>query len=312
MTYFYGPVPSRRLGFSLGVDIIPKKACVFNCVYCQVGKTTKLTTKRFRYVKFPAFKKELRSILKKRPKIDYITIAGSGEPTLHKGLDKIIVLIKAETKNKYPVCVITNSALLDKKEVRRELLQADLIIPSLDAATKKTFYKIDRPHRDVSFEKIIQGLAALREEFKGKIWLEIMVLAGYNDTKEEALAFRKIIKKINPDKVQLNLPVRPSGAKITLPAYKNLLILKKAIGPKAEIVSGFYKEAQKKFSQSIKADIVKFISLRPANTKDLINSLGINEKELSRYLKELLVKKTIKRTFHQSRVYFVANQEKKQ
>lgn len=311
MSYFYGPVPSRRLGFSLGVDIIPKKACVFNCVYCQVGKTTKLTTKRFSYVKFPAFKKELKSILKKRPKIDYITIAGSGEPTLHKGLDKIIALIKTETKNKYPVCVITNSALLDREEVRHELLQADLIIPSLDAATRKTFYKIDRPHRGISFENILKGLIALRREFKGKIWLEIMVLAGYNDTKEQAQAFKKIIKKINPDKVQLNLPVRPTGAKINLPKYKNLLILKKAIGKKTEIVSGFYEQAQKKFSQSIKADIVKFVSVRPASAKDLMKSLGVDKKELVRDLKELLAKKDIKKTSHQGRIYFVGNQEKK-
>ncbi|MDD5195184.1 MAG: radical SAM protein [Candidatus Omnitrophica bacterium] len=306
MNYFYGPVPSRRLGFSLGVDITPKKACVFNCVYCQLGKTTKLTTTRFHYVKFPTFKKELKNILKRKPKIDYITIAGSGEPTLHKGLDTIIALIKAETRNKYPVCVITNSALLDREEVRRELLQADLIIPSLDAATKRTFYKIDRPHRDVRFENIIKGLIALRQEFKGKIWLEIMVLSGYNDTRQEAEAFKKIIKKINPDKVQLNLPVRPTGAKIALPEYKKLLMLKKIIGKKAEIVSGFYKDTQKKFSQSIKQDIIKYLKVRPATLVDLTKATGQNKFYLKKQLKTLIAKKIVKEKNYHHNKYFVS------
>ena len=244
MSYFYGPVPSRRLGFSLGVNLTPKKLCTFNCVYCQLGETTKKTIKRFFYVDPVELKKELTKIVNRNPKIDYISISGSGEPTLHKGLDKIIDTIRETTNNKYRVCVITNSSLLYKKEVRKELEKADLIIPSLDAATEESFSRIDKPHKQITLKKIVDGLINLRKEFKGKIWLEIMILGGINDSLKEAGIFKKLVAKIKPDKVQLNLPIRPAGASIALPDYERVKKIKKIIGKKCEIVSSFYKEAQ--------------------------------------------------------------------
>jgi len=245
--YLYGPVRSRRLGFSLGVDLFPKKICSFDCLYCQLGKTQKTTLKRFHCVDLPRLLKGLKKAVKKAPKINYITLSGSGEPTLHKNLDKIISAIKKSTGRRYPVCMITNSSLLHRKGVRQELKAADLIIPSLDAASAKNFYKINRPHRKVSFKKIIDGLMALRKEFKGQIWLEIMVMAGINDTIKEAKKFRQIIGKIKPDKVQLNLPVRPAGQKIKLPSSKRIDLIKKIINFNAEVVSRHY-DGRKKFT----------------------------------------------------------------
>jgi wyosine [tRNA(Phe)-imidazoG37] synthetase (radical SAM superfamily) len=307
MNYFYGPVPSRRLGFSLGVSLTPRKFCTFDCIYCQLGKTTKKTTKRFFYVDIVEFKKELTRIINSNPRIDYISISGSGEPTLHKRLDKIIDVIKETTNNKYPVCVITNSSLLYKKEVREEFKKADLIIPSLDSATKRSFCRIDRPHRQITFQKIINGLIALRKEFKGKIWLEIMLLGGINDSLEEAEEFRKLVTRINPDKVQLNLPVRPSGSKVVLPDYERVEKIKKIIGKKCEIVSSFYKEAQKKFSKSIQEDVAKYLNIRPATMKDLAKFLGISKGNLAKHIKRMLSLGFIIRKMHNRKEYFVCN-----
>ena len=232
MSYLFGPVSSRRLGCSLGVDLIPEKICSFDCLYCQVGISSKKSLTRRWYIDFDRFKKEIKNIVKDKLKLDYITISGRGEPTLHKGLDKIITAIKEGTKGKYPICVITNSSLLYRKDVRRELRKADLIMPSLDSAYAKTFNKINKPCKGITFKKIVNGIISLRKEFsakggsvsggKGKIWLEIMLLKGMNDSLKEAQGFKKLIEKINPDRVQLNLPVRPAAIKLELPSKKRI------------------------------------------------------------------------------------------
>jgi wyosine [tRNA(Phe)-imidazoG37] synthetase (radical SAM superfamily) len=307
MDYFYGPVPSRRLGFSLGVDLTPKKICTFDCLYCQLGRTTKKTIRRFVHVNLKKFKEELKRIVKRTPKIDYITISGSGEPTLHKNLDKIISIIKNITANKYSVCVITNSSLMYRDDVRKELMNADLIIPSLDAAAPQTFYRIDKPHRNVSLEKIIEGLIKLRKEFKGKIWLEIMLVGSLNDTLREARKFKKIIQRINPDKIQLNIPVRPPGVKIALPGIKQVKDIKKIIGAKAEIVSFVPKKKQERVSKNIKKEILNFLKRRPANLEDLEKSLGLDARDISGYLRELLDKGTIRERTYKGKNYFVSN-----
>jgi len=307
MSYFYGPVPSRRLGFSLGVNLTPKKLCTFNCVYCQLGDTTKKTIKRFFYVDPVELKKELTKIVNRNPKIDYISISGSGEPTLHKGLDKIIDTIRETTNNKYRVCVITNSSLLYKKEVRKELEKADLIIPSLDAATEESFSRIDKPHKQITLKKIVDGLINLRKEFKGKIWLEIMILGGINDSLKEAGIFKKLVAKIKPDKVQLNLPIRPSGASIALPDYERVKKIKKIIGKKCEIVSSFYKDAQNNFSKSVQSDIMKYLNIRPATMRDLEKSVGIEKGTLARQIKRMLDLGLIIKKIYNRKVYFVCD-----
>jgi len=203
--------------------------------------------RRFYCVDLPRLIEELKKVIKRNPKIDYITLSGSGEPTLHKNLDKIISAIKKSTGRRYPVCVITNSSLLYRKSVRRELKKADLIVPSLDAASAKTFYKINHPHKGITFKKIISGLMALRKEFKGKIWLEIMVVAGINDSRDEARKFKAVIRKIKPDKVQLNLPVRPAGQKMKLPSSKRIDLIKKIMNFNVEVVSRHY-DGRKRFT----------------------------------------------------------------
>lgn len=306
MGYCYGPVPSRRLGFSLGIDLVPFKLCTFNCIYCHVGKTTKKSLKRINYVNFKALEEELAKIIKAKPHIDYISLAGSGEPTLHKNLDKIVAIIKKVTNNSYPVCLITNGSLLYLKPVREELKDIDLIIPSLDAGFNATFKKINNPHKGITFTKLISGLIALKREFKGKIWLEIMLVRGVNDSFEELKKLREFISKINPDKIQINFPVRPAWSKgVESPDRQGIARIKKVLGNNIEIASSVIAKQQKAFSQDISKDIIDFLKRRPATLEDLEISLGLNKSLLIKYLTLMKNKKQIRVSLNQGKRYFI-------
>ncbi len=311
MKYFYGPVPSRRLGLSLGVDLTPRKVCSFDCIYCQIGRTSNKTLRRKWYIDLPRFKRELSRILKSEPGIDYITISGSGEPTLHKGLDKIIKTIKKVTKNKYPVCVITNSSLLYRESVRKELLDADLIIPSLDAPDTAGFKKINRPVEGITLSNIIKGLVGLRREFKGKIWLEIMLINGVNDSPAQAREFKKIIEKISPGRVQLNLPVRPSIMKAKPPAKNRIKKFREIIGKDTETVSPLTASRQSSLNRETRKPVIRFLSRRPATIDDLSAGLGCNRNLLSKILAILLEQGVLKSTKHSNKLFYELKERKK-
>lgn len=235
MKYIFGPVPSRRLGLSLGVDIIPIKTCTLDCIYCQVGKTTCKTIERKEYVSPEKVLAELKEVLQIGKKIDYITLSGNGEPTLNSKLGEIIKGIKKLTA--LPVAVITNGTLLTDKNVREELLSADLVMPSLDAATQEIFEKIDRPHPLLKIENVIEGLMEFKKIYSGKFWLEIMLVKGINDNQNELNALKKAVKKIEPDRIQLNTPVRPTCEKeLQILSAKELLAIKEFFGNKCEIL----------------------------------------------------------------------------
>jgi len=220
--HLFGPVPSRRLGMSLGIDLIPKKVCSLNCVYCEVGKTTKLTLDRMEYVKYEQVITELKQFMSSNPKIDYFTFSGSGEPTLNSRIGDVLTFIKKE----YPTiktAILTNGSLLYDKNLRKELLAADVILPSLDAASQAVFKKIDRPNPALKIETYIQGLIDLRKEYKGEIWLEVLFLKGYNDTKEELDLLKQAILKIQPHSIQFNTLDRPGTVDGLFPLSKNEL-----------------------------------------------------------------------------------------
>ncbi|MFA7676773.1 MAG: radical SAM protein [Candidatus Omnitrophota bacterium] len=312
MGYFYGPVPSRRLGFSLGVDLMPVKTCSFSCVYCQLGFSKKRTTRRFESVNLNSFKRELKEILKNKKHIDYITISGSGEPTLHKNLDKIIGAIKKINQNRCQICVITNSSLLSRRQVRQELKQADLIVPSLDSAIEATFRKINRPCKDVKFEKILKGLIALRREFKGKIWLEVMLLKGINDSVKEAKAMQKAINLIKPDKVHLNLPVRPPAKKVLSPSKKNIERFRKIIGDAATVPFNRGKNIElKRFDPNVASQILSYIARRPATAKDLASVFGCGEKIIDNFLGLLLHNCRIRQIIRGKQKHYILNDKRK-
>jgi len=239
MNYIYGPVKSRRLGSSLGITITPYKYCVLDCVYCQLKKTTKFTLDRKEYVKSNAVLLELEQFLKDWPdykKIDYITLSGSGEPLLNSGVNNIISGVKKLTQ--IPVVLITNSVMLRDAKVREEVLGLDLIMPSLDAFTQDIFEKIDRPlDPKMKINDIINALISLRKEFKGKIWLEVMIVKDVNDDLEYVKKFKAVIDRISPDKIQINKPSRPpSESWVSIPSTQRLKKIKGILGENCELI----------------------------------------------------------------------------
>lgn len=237
MKYIYGPISSRRLGFSLGVSIVRHKTCDFDCVYCQLGETTLKTQARLAYIDKEEILSELKLWLKENPQtqLEYITLSGSGEPCLHINLGDIIREIKTITT--IPVAVITNSSLLINPVVRQSMLSADLVVPSLDAASQDVFKRIDRPLEGIRVEDIINALILFRQEFKGRIWLEVMLVAGINDDLRHIKRLKEAVTMINPDKIQLNTPVRHTALKGTVPPNKRKLNkIKEILGPKCEIL----------------------------------------------------------------------------
>jgi wyosine [tRNA(Phe)-imidazoG37] synthetase (radical SAM superfamily) len=239
MKYIYGPVKSRRLGFSLGLSLTPYKICNFDCIYCQLGKTLNLTNERKEYLKTEEILDELKLWLQNNSEeagnLNYITFSGSGEPTLNIKIGEVIQEIKKITA--IPVAVITNASLLNDAGVRRALSRADLIVPSLDAATLDIFRKINRPFGATRAEDIITGLVNLRKEYRGQIWLEIMLVRGVNDDLRHIKKLKEVIDKINPDKIQLNSPVRTTAEPNILSVDKSKLEkIKEILGDKCEII----------------------------------------------------------------------------
>jgi len=219
--YTYGPVPSRRLGQSLGVSLIPPKTCSFTCVYCQLGRTTRMQVKRESF--FP--REDIFSEIVERMAIitpDYLSFVGDGEPTLSKDLGWFIRQCKKSWN--IPIAVITNSSLLHLKDVREDLMEADVILPSLDAGCEKTYKAVNRPHHDIKYDSIVDGLIQLREEFKGQIWLEVMLVKDINDADDELEAIGEKVGKINPDRVYVMVPSRPPAEKWVSPPSPETII----------------------------------------------------------------------------------------
>ena len=205
--YIFGPIPSRRLGRSLGVSPIPKKVCNYSCIYCQLGRTDRMTNSRRSYFPPQEILEELSSYLKGAPDFDVVTLVGEGEPTLSADLGLLIRGIQHLTDK--PVAVITNGALLGEESLREELMAADIVLPSLDAPDEATFRRVDRPMGSIRFEESIRGLETFAREYKGQLWVEVMLVGGVNDSDAHLEGFRKILSRVRHDRVYINTPVRP-------------------------------------------------------------------------------------------------------
>ena len=304
--YLFGPIPSRRLGMSLGVDLVPKKVCSLDCVYCEVGKTTKLSLSRKEYINSDCIKDELKHYFENNPAPDFITITASGEPTLNLHLGEIIQFVKQSNPD-VSVAVITNGTLLHDEEVRAALMYADLLLPSLDAATDEVFKKINRPAENLNVDDCTQGLIALCNEFKGKIWLEVFTLPGYNDHESELDELKKIIVQINPDSIQLNTLDRPG----TVPNLRGASReeLQRVVDywqlNNVEIIA---KPKQSEKAQSYRKDsksaIIETISRRPCTIDDLIEMLGLNKNEINAHLTSLDSEGQIERVEEERGIFY--------
>ncbi len=292
-SHIYGPVPSRRLGFSLGIDVIPYKTCSFDCVYCQLGKTTNKTVKRDEYVPKDGVLSQVKNAVASKRRIDYLTFSGSGEPTLNSGVGYLIREIKKFTK--IPVVILTNGSLLFMQALQEEIKEADLVVPSLDAGTQRTFEIINRPHPSIDMEKIIKGLLDFRKVFKGKMWLEIMLVKGINDSLEEIEEMKRIVERVNPDKVQLNTVVRPPSEDFAKPlTFEDLKKIRDIFGKGCEIIAGFKGKREEAYIQDIEGEILSLIRRRPVTLSDISSVLGIHQNEVIKYLQALEEKGAIK------------------
>ncbi len=285
--YLFGPVPSRRLGMSLGVDLVPKKVCSLDCVYCEVGETNTLTVERREYIPYADLIDELTDFFDSgNPDPDHITFSGSGEPTLNSRIGDVIVFLK-EIMPRVTIAVLTNGTLLHLPEVRQALLAADVVLPSLDAATPRAFRRINRPEQSLSLAGYIDGLVAFSNEFSGKIFLEVFLLPGYNTGEEDIFALKEAILRIRPDAIQLNTLDRPgvlqdlrSATAEELQQAIHLLGL-----PHIEIIaSAAQRQSGSAYRRDTEAAIVGTLSRRPCTLEDLSEILGLHASEIKNYL----------------------------
>jgi wyosine [tRNA(Phe)-imidazoG37] synthetase (radical SAM superfamily) len=302
LQYCFGPVQSRRLGVSLGVDLVPYKTCTLNCVYCECGKTTVLTDEIQEYVPTAEVIKELDKLLRTNPALDVITFSGSGEPTLHSGIGTIIDHLKSNYR--YKIAVLTNGTLLWKREVRKRLYNADIVIPSLDAATEYAFNKICRPHKKLSLQKIIDGISLFRKEFKGLFILEIFIVPGINDSLSELEALAKVVHNINPHRIQLNYLDRPGTEEwVKRASMETLEQYALVFAPVPVDIPGTPEYRLLELSLPLKEMILSTIERRPSTVDDLAYSLG-KENLLVQQILEEMVKQGVVEYFDEARGRF--------
>ncbi|MBL7128677.1 MAG: radical SAM protein [Ignavibacteria bacterium] len=284
--YLFGPVPSRRLGMSLGVDLVPHKVCSLNCIYCECGRTTNLTIERKEYVLYDDVIKELNHYFSNNPAPDYITFSGSGEPTLNSRIGDVLQFIKLK-KPEIPVAVLTNGTLLSEKQVRKEILKANVVLPSLDAASELTFCKINRPFHKLNIKEYIKGLQDFRNEYKGEIWLEVLILPGYNDNTKDLKLLKEAFTNIKPDIIQINILDRPGIVDNLRPATKTELQRVTDFWnlENVEIIADPQERKDiSSYRKDIETAILGTIRRRPCTPDDLVKILGSHINEVNKYL----------------------------
>ena len=301
--FIFGPVPSRRMGFSLGIDVVPFKTCSYDCIYCQLGRTTDKTVTRKEFVTVTEIIKELKRKLNEDIKIDYITLSGSGEPTLYSKLDELIFGIKQLTDK--PVAVLTNGSLLWNDDVQKDLTNADLIIPSLDAGHKDMFQYVNRPCKDVTFETVIDGIISFSGLYRNKIWLEVFLLNGVTSIQSEVLSINSIIKKINPAKIQLNTVKRPPAESFAFSVPDDqMLDLSKYFNGNVEVISEFSRSIDENYLKITKLEIINLLKRRPCSLNDIAGGLNLHKNEILKYIEELLKNKVIVYHDHNHVLYY--------
>ncbi len=283
--HVFGPVPSRRLGRSLGVDLVPLKTCTYDCIYCQLGRTTQKTVERREWVPLEEVLQDLREGLARQP--DYVTLSGSGEPTLFSRLDELIDRIKSITD--VPVAVLTNGALLWQEDVRRQLAKADLVMPSLDAGNPAMFRVVNRPHRAISFEQMLQGLITFRREFSGQYWLEVFLLGAYNIFEDELAAIRACVARIAPDRVLLNTVTRPPAEPHAIAvSHDRLAAIASTFSPRAEVLVDLPAPSDQAFCGADRQDILGLLARRPCTAEQIAVGLGLKHAEVLKHVQSLI------------------------
>jgi len=285
-SYTYGPVPSRRLGLSLGVDIVPAKICTLDCIYCQIGRTTRSSIVRQDFIDIDAVLAELAAKLKAGLEADYITIGGSGEPTLNSRLGDLIDGIRRLTDIR--VAILTNGTLLYRADVRAECAKADVVCPTLDATDAVVFEAVHRPTPGITIEKLVSGLEQFRQEYPGEIWLEVFLVAGVNTQTQQIEKLKGLIQRIRPDKVHLNTAVRPPAEPdVQAVPAATLDAIARQIGGNCEVIGAPPSAASERHRQRAEADVVSVLKRRPCSVEDICTGLAMDRTEVLKHLTHL-------------------------
>ena len=305
--HVYGPVPSHRLGRSLGVDLVPFKVCTYDCIYCQLGRTTCKTLDRKEYVPVEEALTELEASLREGSAPDYIGLAGSGEPTLNTGIGALINGIKAMTP--IPVAVLTNGSLLWMPEVREALMRADLVLPSLDAGDPRAFRTINRPHEGIAFDRMVDGIAEFTRDFPGEVWLEVFLLAGVNDGPASVESLAALTRRIGPARVQLNTVSRPPTESSALaPSHERMPYLLDSFPGQAELVhdGGLEALAAGAPQGAEGGAILALLGRRPCTSEDVANGLGIHRLETLKVLDRLIADGEVRKIVAAGRTFYTS------
>ncbi|NCB46424.1 radical SAM protein [bacterium] len=304
--HLFGPVPSRRFNRSLGVDLTPFKTCCFDCIFCQLGKTLNRTNTRKEYISTKEIKSELNDWFEEDGQADYITMAGSGEPTLHTHIGEIISHIK--TKSRIPVAVLTNGYLLQNEEVRKSLLKADTVKISLSAWDNSSLQQINRPY-DTDFDSLIEGEITFAKEYKGALWLEVFLMEGLNSDPEQVKEIAKYAQQISPQKIQLNTSVRPTAeACAKKVSYEELKKLSEIFTPNAEVIADFNISETPKFIADENA-VYEMLLRRPCTTKQISDAFGMHLNEVAKYTGKLQKEGKIKTIRQCDVIYYSASND---
>jgi len=275
-----------------------------DCIYCEVGRTTRLTVKRKEYVPADRVLSEVKSLLPQIGGVDHITFAGSGEPTLHSGIGELVLRIRELTH--IPVAILTNGSLLTDRQVRQELLPADVVLPSLDAATQGVFRLINRPHGSLDIQEIINGLVAFREEYRGQVWLEIMLAKEINDGPEELQRLKEAVKKIRPDRIQLNTAVRPPAEPYARAlTMEELERIRSFFGESCEIVAAHKTAPMTASWGDTEHAILALTARRPVTIEEMSETLGLDWNKLLKHLAQLISDGKISARTHNKRRFYV-------
>ncbi|RLC46141.1 MAG: radical SAM protein [Candidatus Coatesbacteria bacterium] len=309
MKYIFGPVPSRRLGMSLGIDMVPYKTCTFDCIYCECGRTTVHEAIRRRH--FDSLSLVLDEVLKltrSGRRIDYITLSGSGEPTLNLQCGEFIREVKSKTDKR--VAVLTNGSLLTREDVFKELLAADLVVPSLDSARQSSFERVNRPVKGMSAQEIAEATAEFVKAFEGEVWLEVLLVKGFNDSQDDLAALSDAVMRIAPDQIQVGTVERPGAEDWARPvSSKKLEDFVAGLGPRAAVIGQPNRDFGVSTGRDIAADALALVSRRPCTIEDIESAVSEKRPVIMGKLRELEQAGKITRYSHNGKTFYAARRE---
>ncbi len=308
--YLFGPVPSRRLGRSLGIDLTPYKTCSLDCVFCQLGRTPVKTIKRREYVDTVGVLTELKDWLETDGQADYITLSGSGEPTLHSRFGEVLKFIRENST--IPAGLLTNGTMLYLPEVREAAAHANVVKVSLSAWDQAPYEWVNRPHPQLPFDQLIEGQKSFRAQFKGQLWMEVFLIKGMNSMSEDVCKVAALAKEIAPNRIQLNTAIRPPAEDFVMPlSEKQMSSLSHLFQPNAEIIAEF-NTGRLRDVQATQNSILAMLKRRPCTTEQIASGFSIHINEVLKYLGILMRAGHIRDERRDMAVYFVAVSKKNQ